>query len=98
MTLRELILKSGCDETNCPIDSLGPIGVLEVQNESEFCRFALSKYFCSKEFKKNLEHCKLDFDDNTYNRLESYLLINRDKNGFSLSVERKFLPPPYSFD
>ena len=97
MTLRELIIQCGGNESNCPINSLGPIEAFEVQNESDFCRFALSKYFLSAEFKKNLEHCKVDFDDNKYNRLESFLFITRSKDGFSISVERKFLAPPYSY-
>ena len=93
MTLRELIIKCGI-ETNL---ALGGLGNLKVYNESEFCRFALKKYFWSDKFVKDIALCKLDYDEKKYNGSYCYIFINRDSSGFSISVENE-LEPPYSFD
>ena len=74
MTLKNLL-----SEIHLVVDSPTQLGDLHVKNESDYCRYALLKYFESPKFQDDLKECLSDLllVKDTF---PVYLMLNRDKN------------------
>lgn len=77
MTLRELI-NNCCGRSNS-IECPELLKNLEILYDTSQCLFPIMRYFLSYKFTWDQRTCLLDLEDYNYNRLNPYLLLNRDK-------------------
>lgn len=74
MTLKNLLSEIHL-VVNYPVE----LGNLHVRNESEYCRYALLKYFQTPKFQDDLEECLTDLLL-VKDSFPVFLMLNRDKN------------------
>ena len=74
MTLKNLL-----SEIHLVVDYPTQLGNLHIKNESDYCRYALLKYFQSPKFQDDLKECLSDLLL-VKESFPVFLMLNRDKN------------------
>jgi len=74
MTLKNLL-----SQIHLIVDYPEQLGNLQIKNESNFCRYALLKYFESPKFQDDLKDCLTDLLM-VKDSFPVFLMLNRDKN------------------
>lgn len=92
MTLQQLL-----SELNLTVNFPDELGNLTVDNETEFCRYALLKYFKTENFQKDLNNCLIDLQlvnipcsscslvlrRHRDSQFSTYLKVNYDEDDFN---------------